>query len=157
MLNNAKVLGAKIETMLPFKGTPEALTDTMTGRITYFFSPISAALPNIREGKLVALGVSTAKRSSVLPNVPTLAESGLPGFDYNLWVGLFAPAGTPAEIVDKVARDVSRALATPEVKERLTALGAEAMPMTPVEFTKFVAVEIDDSGKVIKAANIKVQ
>ena len=118
---------------------------------------ISAALPNIREGKLVALGVSTAKRSSVLPNVPTLAESGLPGFDYNLWVGLFAPAGTPAEIVDKIARDVSRALATPEVKERLTALGAEAMPMTPVEFTKFVAVEIDDSGKVIKAANIKVQ
>ena len=142
---------------IPYKGTPEALTDTMTGRITYFFSPISAALPNIREGKLVALGVSTAKRSSVLPNVPTLAESGLPGFDYNLWVGLFAPAGTPAEIVDKVARDVSRALATPEVKERLTALGAEAMPMTPVEFTKFVAVEIDDSGKVIKAANIKVQ
>jgi len=142
---------------IPYKGTPEALTDTMTGRITYFFSPISAALPNIREGKLVALGVSTAKRSSVLPNVPTLAESGLPGFDYNLWVGLFAPAGTPAEIVDKVARDVSRALATPEVKERLTALGAEAMPMTPIEFTKFVGVEIDDSGKVIKAANIKVQ
>ena len=142
---------------IPYKGTPEALTDTIAGRITYFFSPISAALPNIREGKLVALGVSTAKRSSVLPNVPTLAESGLPGFDYNLWVGLFAPAGTPAEIVDKVARDVSRALATPEVKERLTALGAEAMPMTPVEFTKFVAVEIDDSGKVIKAANIKVQ
>jgi len=142
---------------IPYKGTPEALTDTMTGRITYFFSPISAALPNIREGKLVALGVSTAKRSSVLPNVPTLAESGLPGFDYNLWVGLFAPAGTPAEVVDKIARDVGRALATPDVKERLTALGAEAMPMTPVEFTKFVGAEIDESGKVIKAANIKVQ
>jgi len=142
---------------IPYKGTPEALTDTMTGRITYFFSPISAALPNIREGKLVALGVSTAKRSSVLPNVPTLSESGLPGFDYNLWVGLFAPAGTPAEVVDKIARDVVRALATPEVKERLTALGAETLPMTPVEFTKFVGAEIDDSGKVIKAANIKVQ
>ena len=142
---------------IPYKGTPEALTDTMTGRITYFFSPISAALPNIRDGKLVALGVSTAKRSSALPNVPTLAESGLPGFDYNLWVGLFAPAGTPADIVDKIARDVARALATPEVKERLTALGAEAMPMTPVEFTKFVGAEMEDSGKVIKAANIKVQ
>jgi tripartite-type tricarboxylate transporter receptor subunit TctC len=142
---------------IPYKGTPEALTDTMTGRITYFFSPISAALPNIREGKLVALGVSTAKRSSVLPNVPTLAESGLPGFEYNLWVGLFAPAGTPADIVDKIARDVGRALATPEVKERLTALGAEAMPMTPAEFARFVGVEMDDSGKVIKAANIKVQ
>ena len=72
---------------IPYKGTPEALTDTMTGRVTYFFSPISAALPNVREGKLVALAVSTAKRSSALPNVPTIAESGVPGFDYNLWVG----------------------------------------------------------------------
>ena len=142
---------------IPYKGTPEALTDTMTGRITYFFSPISAALPHVKEGKLVALGVSTAKHSSVLPNVPTIAESGLAGFDYNLWVGLFAPAGTPADIVDKIARDVGRALATPEVKERLTALGAEAMPMTPAEFTKFVNTEIEESGKVIKAANIKVQ
>jgi len=89
--------------------------------------------------------------------VPTIAESGLPGFDYNLWVGLFAPAGTPPDVVDKIARDVARAIATPEVKERLTALGAEAMPLTPAEFTKFVGAEIDESGKVIKAANIKVQ
>jgi tripartite-type tricarboxylate transporter receptor subunit TctC len=142
---------------IPYKGTPEALTDTMTGRITYFFSPISAALPNIREGKLVALGVSTARRSSVLPNVPTIAESGLPGFDYNLWVGLFAPAGTPADIVDRIARDVGNAIASPEVRERLAALGAEAMPMTPAEFTKFVGAEIEESGRVIKAAGIKVQ
>ena len=90
---------------IPYKGTPEALTDTMAGRITFFFSPISAALPNVRDGKLVALGVSTAKRSSALPNVPTIAESGLPGFDYNLWVGMFAPAGTPADIVDKINND----------------------------------------------------
>ena len=84
-------------------------------------------------------------------------RAGFPGFDYNLWVGLFAPAGTPADIVDKIARDVARALAAPEVEERLTALGAEPMPMTPAEFTKFVGTEIDESGKVIKAANIKVQ
>jgi tripartite-type tricarboxylate transporter receptor subunit TctC len=142
---------------IPYKGTPEAITDTMTGRVTYFFSPISAALPNVREGKLVALGVSTAKRSSALPNVPTIAESGLPGFDYNLWVGMFAPAGTPSDIVDKINRDVARVLQTPEAKERLAALGAEAMPMTPAEFHKFVRDEIDDSAKVIKAAGIKVQ
>jgi tripartite-type tricarboxylate transporter receptor subunit TctC len=142
---------------IPYKGTPEALTDTMTGRVTYFFSPISAALPNVREGRLVALGVSTAKRSSALPGVPTIAESGLPGFDYNLWVGMFAPAGTPADIVDKINRDVGRVLQTPEVKERLAALGAEAMPMTPAEFHKFVSDEIVDSAKVIKAAGIKVQ
>ena len=142
---------------IPYNGTPEALTDTIAGRVTYYFSPISAALPHIKEGKLVALGVSTAKRSSVLPNVPTIAESGLPGFDYSLWVGLFAPAGTPPDIIDKIARDTARALATPEVAERLSTLGAELMPMTPAEFTKFVNVEIDDSGKVIRAANIKVQ
>jgi len=142
---------------IPYKGTPEALTDTMTGRVTYFFSPISAALPHIREGKLVALGVSSAKRSSVLPNVPTIAESGLPGFDYNLWVGLFAPAGTPPEIVDKIYRDVARVLDSAQARERLAALGAEAMPMTPPEFHRFVMGEIDESGKVIKAAGIKVQ
>ena len=142
---------------IPYKGTPEALADTMAGRVTYFFSPISAALPQVREGKLIALGVSTAKRSDVLPNVPTIAESGLPGFDYNLWVGVFAPAGTPADLVEKINRDVTRALQTPEAKERLTALGAEAMPMTPAEFRKFVQEEIADSAKVIKAAGIKVQ
>jgi tripartite-type tricarboxylate transporter receptor subunit TctC len=142
---------------IPYKGTPEALTDTMTGRVTFFFSPISGALPNIREGKLVALGVSSEKRSSVLPNVPTIAEAGLPGFDYNLWVGLFAPAGTPPEIVAKISGDVTRALQTPEIKERFANLGMEAMPMTPAEFKKFVQTEIDDSAKVIKAAGIKAQ
>ncbi len=144
-------------THIPYKGTPEALNDTLAGRVTYFFSPISAALPNIREGKLVALGVSTAKRSSALPNVPTIAESGLPGFDYNLWVGLFAPAGTPPDIVDKINKDVDRVLQLPDVKERLASFGAEAMPMTPAEFRKFVQAEIDDSAKVIKAAGIKAQ
>src|SRR5260221_938907 len=123
---------------IPHKGTPEALTDTMTGRVTYFFSPISAALPNVREGKLVALAVSTAQRSSVLPDVPTIAEGGLPGFDYNLWVGMFAPAGTPADLVDKINRDVGRVLQTPEAQERLAALGAEPMVMTPAEFRKFM-------------------
>jgi tripartite-type tricarboxylate transporter receptor subunit TctC len=151
-------LAAGIDVLhIPYKGTPEALTDTMAGRVTYFFSPISAALPHVREGKLTALGVSTAKRSSVLPNVPTIAESGLPGFDYNLWVGVFAPAGTPGDLVEKINRDVLGALATPEVKERLAALGADAMPMTPAEFRKFVQEEIVESAKVIKAAGIVAQ
>ena len=151
-------LAAGIDVLhIPYKGTPEALTDTMAGRTTFFFSPISAALPNVREGKLTALAVSTAKRSSVLPNVPTVAESGLPGFDYNLWVGMFAPAGTPADLVDRINRDVLRVLATPEAKERLAALGADAMPMTPAEFRKFVQEEIAESAKVIKAAGIVVQ
>ena len=142
---------------IPYKGTPEALSDAMAGRITYFFSPISAALPLVRDGKLVALGVSSSKRSSALPNVPTIAESGLPGFDYNLWVGLFAPAGTPVAVVDKINRDVNRVLREPEVKERMAALGAEPMTMTPAEFDKFMRVEMDDAAKVVKAAAIKVQ
>jgi tripartite-type tricarboxylate transporter receptor subunit TctC len=142
---------------IPYKGTPEALNDTLAGRVTYFFSPISAALPNIREGKLVALAVSTAKRSSALPNVPTVAEAGLPGFDYNLWVGMFAPAGTPPDVIDKINKDVDRVLQLADVRERLANLGAEAMPMTPAEFKKFVQTEIDDSAKVIKAAGIKAQ
>ena len=151
-------LAAGIEVVhIPYKGTPEAITDTMTGRVTYFFSPISAALPNVREGKLMALGVSTAKRSSTLPNVPTIAESGLPGFDYNLWVGMFAPAGTPADVVDKINADVARVLQAPDVRERLAALGAEPMVMTPAEFRKFMRDEIDELAKVVKAADIKVQ
>src|ERR1700674_3460404 len=132
--NNAEKfkLPAGIDVLhIPYKGTPEALTDTMAGRVTYFFSPISAALPNVREGKLLALGVSTAKRAAALPNVPTIAESGLSGFDYNLGVGLFAPAGTPPDLVDRINKDVARVLQAPDIKERLANLGAEAMPMTP--------------------------
>ena len=142
---------------IPYKGTPEALTDTMAGRVTYFFSPISAAVSFVREGKLVALAVSTAKRSSVLPNVPTVAESGLPGFDYVLWVGMFAPAGTPPEVADKIARDVRTVAQSADVKERFAALGAEPMPMSSPEFKQFVDGEITESAKVIKAAGIKAQ
>jgi tripartite-type tricarboxylate transporter receptor subunit TctC len=142
---------------IPYKGSPEALTDTMTGRVTYYFAPITGALPNVREGKLIALGVSTAKRSSVLPDVPTIAESGLPGFDYNLWVGMYAPAGTPTEVVDKINADVARVLQMPDMRERLAALGAEPMLMTAAEFRKFMREEMDDLAKVVKAAGIKAQ
>lgn len=142
---------------VPYKGTPEALTDTMAGRVTYFFSPISAALPQVKEGKLVALGVSSAQRSSILKDVPTIAESGLPGFDYNLWVGLFGPAGMPPELVDRINKDVQRALGSPEIKERLAGLGAEPMPMTPAEFRAFTRNDVEVSAKIVKAAGIKAQ
>jgi tripartite-type tricarboxylate transporter receptor subunit TctC len=111
----------------------------------------------VRDGKLVALAVSSGQRASTLPNVPTIAESGLPGFDYNLWVALFAPAGTPADVVEKINRDVNRVLREADVKERMAALGAEAMPMTVAEFDKFMRSEMDDAAKVVKAAGIKVQ
>lgn len=142
---------------VPYKGTPEALTDTMAGRVTYFFSPISAALPQIKEGKLVALAVSSAQRASSLKDVPTVVEAGVPGFDYNLWVGLFGPAGLPADLVERINKDVQRALASPEIKERFANLGAEALPMTPAEFKKFASDEMDVSAKIVKAAGIKAQ
>ncbi len=143
---------------VPYKGTPEALTDTMAGRVTYFFSPISAALPQVKEGKLVALGVSSAQRSSILKDVlDVIAESGLPGCDYNLWVGLFGPAGMPPELVDRINKDVQRALGSPEIKERLAGLGAEPMPMTPAEFRAFTRNDVEVSAKIVKAAGIKAQ
>lgn len=142
---------------VPYKGTPEALTDTIAGRTTFYFSPISAALPHIKDGKLIPLAVSSAKRSSLLPEVPTLAESGLPGFDYNLWVGMFGPASLPPELVDKIAKDVQRALGSAEIKERFANLGAEPMPMTPAEFKAFTRGEFDTSAKIVKAAGIKAQ
>jgi tripartite-type tricarboxylate transporter receptor subunit TctC len=142
---------------VPYPGSPQAVTDLLAGRIQVFFSPASTVLPHVREGKLVALAVSTAKRSSALKDTPTIAESGVPGFDYVLWVGMFAPAGTPAAIVDKINGDVNRVLNTPEAQERLASLGAEAMPMSPPEFQKFVRGEISDSGRVIKAAGITAQ
>jgi tripartite-type tricarboxylate transporter receptor subunit TctC len=142
---------------IPYKGTPEALKDTMTGRITYFFSPISAALPQIKEGKLIALGVSSAKRSSALPDVPTIAESGLPGFDYNLWVALFGPANLPADLVTRINADVQKVAALPDIRERLASLGAEPMPMSAPEFRKFVRDEIQVSEKIVKAAGIVAQ
>ena len=142
---------------IPYKGTPEALTDTIAGRTTYYWSPISAALPHIKDGKLIPLAVSGAQRSSALKEVPTLAESGVPGFEYNLWVGMFGPAGMPTDLVDKINQDVQRALTSPDVKERLANLGAEAMPMTPAQFKSFIKKEIDESAKIVKAAGIKAQ
>jgi tripartite-type tricarboxylate transporter receptor subunit TctC len=151
-------LAAAVDVLhIPYKGTPEALTDTMAGRVAYFFSPISAALPHVREGKLIALGVSSVKRAGLLPATPTIAETGLPGFEYNLWVGMFAPAGTPAEVVEKINRDVNRALREADVAARVAALGAEPMAMSPAEFDRFMRAEMDDAARIVKAGNIKVQ
>ena len=111
----------------------------------------------MRDGKLVALAVSSAKRSTLLPNVPTVVESGLPGFDYNLWVGVFAPAGTPNDVVDKINRGVNRVLGEADVQARTAALGAEPMAMSPAEFDRFMRAEMDDAAKVVKAAGIKAQ
>lgn len=139
------------------KGGPEANADAIAGRVTYWFPPIALALPQVREGRLLALGVSSARRSSLLPDVPTIAETGLAGFEDTIWYGMWAPAATPTEVVNQLSKDVARALATPDVRDRLTKLGAEPMNMTPAEFARFVRSEIDGAVRVVKAAGIKPQ
>jgi tripartite-type tricarboxylate transporter receptor subunit TctC len=142
---------------VPYKGTPEAISDTIAGRVCCYFAPINAALSHVQGGKALALAVSSAKRSPLLPNVPTIAESGVPGFDYTLWVGLWGPAGMPADLVAKINGDVRKALASADLKDRLTKLGTVPMDMSPEEFSQFVRKELDDTAKVMKAAGIKPQ
>lgn len=142
---------------VPFKGTPEALTETMAGRVDWFFAPMVSALPLIKDGRLKALAVGTAKRSDALPQVPTTVEAGVPGSEYLFWVGLFAPAKAPRPVVDRLHAEVSRIMAAPEVKERLDKLGAEAMVMAPAAFDRFLAEEKAKSERVVRAAGIKVE
>ena len=142
---------------LPNKGGPEANADAIAGRVTYWFPPIAVALPQVREGRLLAVGMSSARRSSLLPDVPTIAETGLGGFEDTIWYGMWAPAATSTEVVNKLSKDVARALATPDVRDRLTKLGAEPMNMTPAEFARFVRSEIDGAVRVVKAAGITPQ
>ena len=140
---------------VPYKGSPEAITETMTGRIDYFFAPLVSALPMIKAGKLVPLAVSTAKRSSQLPDVPTLAEAGIAKSEYLFWIGMLVSAKTPRDIVNKLNQSTLKALQDNEVKERLAGLGAEAMPMSPEQFDQLIKDELISNAAVIKAAGIK--
>ena len=144
-------------TQVPFKGTPEVIAALLSDSVDCYWSPISAGMSAIKGGRVRALAVSSAKRNPTLPEVPTTGEAGVRGADSPLWFGLWAPAGTPADVVQKISADVRRALADAGVKEKLLALGNDGMDMSPVEFAKFVREEIDTYQRVIKAAGIKPQ
>ena len=148
--------GIKV-TQVPFKGTPEVITALLSDSVHCYWSPISAGMSAIKGGKLRALAVSSAKRNPTLPEVPTTGEAGVKGADSPLWFGVWAPAGTPADVVQKISVDVRKALADPGVREKLLALGNDGMDMSPAEFAKFVRDEIDTYQRVIKAAGIKPQ
>jgi tripartite-type tricarboxylate transporter receptor subunit TctC len=156
-LEKFKVVAGVNLAHVPYKGTPEVATDLIGGRIDGYFAPIAAALPFVNGGKLRAVAVSTAKRSNQLPNVPTIAESGVPGFDFALWFGVWGPAGMPPKLIDRLSKDIGRALAAADLREQFAKLGSDAMNMAPAEFDKFVRSEIDDYGRIIKAAGIKPQ
>jgi tripartite-type tricarboxylate transporter receptor subunit TctC len=142
---------------VPFKGTPEALSDVIGGRNDWFFAPLSSALPLIKDGKLTALAVSTPQRTPALPQVPTTVEAGVPGSDYTFWVGMIVPSATPPAVVKRLHDEAVKALATPEVKERMTKLGADAFPMTPEQFNAFIRTEMESAARIAKAANLKAQ
>jgi tripartite-type tricarboxylate transporter receptor subunit TctC len=140
---------------VPFKGGAEAMTEVLAGRIDFFFGPVALVLPQIGEGKLTALAVNGAKRSAVLPDVPTTLEAGVADAEYPIWLGLFLPAKTPREIVDKLNHETLKALQEPKVRDRLAALGFEPMVMTPAEFAAHVEKEIAINDALVKATGIK--
>lgn len=137
-------------------GIAGVLAGTIEGRTTYMFAPISAVtLPSLRDGKLIALGVSTARRSSLLPDVPAIAEAGVAGFDFPVWYGIWAPAGTPAAVVDQLGKDIAQVIAGPELGKWLAEHGADRMNMTQPEFAKFVQDENESAVRLTKTTSVK--
>lgn len=140
---------------IPYKGVVAAIPDLLAGRVTMMFSPIPVVLPLVREGKLRALAVTSLRRSSAAPELPTIAESGYPGFEATNWYGLFAPARTPATIVRRLHLETVKALALPELRGKLTDLGMEVIGNSPDEFASVIKSEIPKWAKMIKESGIK--
>lgn len=148
---------ARIDVLhVPYKGTAPAFTDLMGGQIQYLFPTSVSAGGHLQQGRLKALGVSTAQRLPNLPTVPTIAESGLPGYEASIWYGMLAPAATPAPIVARLNAELQKALASPEVRAKLTESGFAITPSTPDEFQRKINSELERWGKVIREANIKL-
>lgn len=151
-------LAARIDAVnVPFKGSAEAVTEVMSGRVDYYFSPIAPVIGQIRNGQLVPLAVGSPKRAAALPQVPTTAEAGVPGSEFNFWIGMFAPGKTPAAIVNRLQDEVVKALNTPEVKERFLTLGADAWTLEPAQFDAYVREEIKSNAALVKAAGLEVK
>ncbi len=142
---------------VPYRGSPESLTDLMAGRVQFILSPVLAAAPLVRSGRLLALGVTTTYRAQALPEVPTIAEAGMPGFEYQGWYGMLAPGKTPRKIVNLLNAEVGHILDLPETRERIANQGAMARRSTPEAFDKLVRDEITTRTKVWKAAGVKVE
>nr|WP_235514803.1 tripartite tricarboxylate transporter substrate binding protein [Acidovorax sp. Root217] len=148
---------AQIEMLhIPYKGSGPAVADLLGGQINYMFDSITSARPHIQSGKLRALGVTTAKRSATLPNVPTLAEAGLPGYEVSPWFAVFMPAGTPAPIVNKLNAALRDAMKQPDVVARFETIGAEPVGSTPTELAKHLARESERWAKLIAERGIKL-
>jgi tripartite-type tricarboxylate transporter receptor subunit TctC len=142
---------------VPFKGSPEALQDVLGGRSAFYMAPVNVALGLVKDGKLNPLGVSTASRAEVLPDVPTLAGQGLPGYEVTLWFGMWAPAATPPQVVQKLNAAVNAIVFEPPVREQFSKLGIQPAPMKLEEFARFVRSEIEVYRKIVQQANVQLQ
>jgi tripartite-type tricarboxylate transporter receptor subunit TctC len=149
-------LGAKQITHIPYKGSGPALQDTIGGQVDMLFDTTVAAQAHIDGGRLRPLAVTSSKRLSTLPNVPTIGEAGIPGFEVVSWQAIFVPAKTPAPVVSRLNTEIGRILAAPDMQERLTKLGMLSQPMTPEQIQGFQKAEIAKWGDVVKAANIRI-
>lgn len=151
----ASMAGVKMK-HIPYKGSAPALTDTMGGQTHLMFDTMLSAMPHVKGGKLKALAVTSAARSPVAPDVPTVAESGLPGYEAIAWNGLLAPAGTPPEVLARLSAELKKVLATPEVKDKFEAQGFAASWNSPEDFGRFMTAEVDKWAKVVKVSGAKV-
>jgi tripartite-type tricarboxylate transporter receptor subunit TctC len=140
---------------VPYKGSPEALVDVIAGRIDWSFLPVSTALAHMSDGRIRALALSGERRSPKLPDLPTVAESGLTDSDFPFWVGVFVASKTPRVVVQRLHSEIAKAIALPEVRKRIDNLGAEPMVMTQAEFDRYVRAQADIAAGVIKTANIQ--
>jgi len=141
---------------VPYKGNAPALTDVLGGQVDVLFSPINSALPHIRAGKLRALAVANDQRVPSLPDVPTLAEAGVPGYKSEIWIGLFAPARTPQDIIDKIAAEVARMQAQGDVKQQLAGQGIDPLGNSPAQVSNLIKADLARWAKVIKETGVKV-
>ena len=142
---------------IPFKGIPEAMTEAVTGRVEFFMSPIASAVSLVREGRVVGLGVSSLKRDALLPDVPTIAESGVPGYDSILWFGLLTQGKTPRPLVTMLNREVTRILGEEETRRRWAPIGLDPSPTSPEAFDKLIAADIATFTRLARAGNIKAR
>ena len=142
-------------THVPFRGGPEGLTEVMTGRVDFMCIGVSSGLPFVNDGKLLALAVSTPKRSSALPDVPTTLEAGFADSDYTFWNGMLVPANTPRDIIDRLHAETQKAMALPAVREKFAPQGLEPMPLSPTEFDALIKKEIAANIALVKAADLK--
>jgi tripartite-type tricarboxylate transporter receptor subunit TctC len=141
---------------IPYKGTAPALTELVAGQVDLAFENMPALIPHIQAGRLRALAVTTTKRSAVLPELPTIAEAALPGYDASVWFGVFAPAGTPRPVVDRLHGEILKALQTQDLKSRMVAMGTDVSGMGPDDFSAYVRKEIPKWANLVKAAGVKV-